>query len=103
MHRDIRFGRLVTNDVVELVSESEFRWLGRYDNVINSGGIKLHPEEMEKRLEGCVSSPFYIVGRPSERWGEEAVIVMENATDAECVAIMGVLARVWTGVPFLRR
>ena len=82
------FGRLVTNDVVELVSESEFRWLGRYDNVINSGGIKLHPEEMEKRLEGCVSSPFYIVGRPSERWGEEAVIVMENATDAECVAIM---------------
>ena len=46
------FGRLVTNDVVELVSESEFRWLGRYDNVINSGGIKLHPEEMEKRLEG---------------------------------------------------
>ena len=43
---------------------------------------------MEKRLEGCVASPFYIVGRPSERWGEEAVIVMENATEAECVAIM---------------
>lgn len=82
------FGRLVTNDMVELLSESEFIWLGRYDNVINSGGIKLHPEEMEKRLEGCVASSFYIVGRPSERWGEEAVIVMENATDSECVAIM---------------
>ncbi len=84
------FGHLVTNDVVELVSAHEFRWLGRYDNVINSGGIKLHPEEMEKRLEGLLPCPFYIIGRPSARWGEEAVIVAEGADPAMCMRIMDI-------------
>ncbi|WP_295728005.1 AMP-binding protein [uncultured Muribaculum sp.] len=85
---DYTFGRIVTNDMVRMVSANEFQWLGRYDNVINSGGIKLHPEAMEKLLEGTVSCRFYIVGRPSERWGKEAVIVVENATDMQCDRIM---------------
>lgn len=85
---DYTFGRIITNDMVRMLSDNEFQWLGRYDNVINSGGIKLHPEEMEKRLEGAVTCRFYIVGRPSEQWGEEAVIVVENATDMQCDRIM---------------
>ncbi|MEM6687205.1 MAG: AMP-binding protein, partial [Bacteroidota bacterium] len=38
--------KISTNDVVEIISQTEFNWLGRYDNVINSGGIKLHPEQI---------------------------------------------------------
>ena len=34
---------IFTNDVVDLVATNQFEWLGRFDNVINSGGIKLHP------------------------------------------------------------
>lgn len=89
------FGRLATNDVVDLISSQEFRWLGRYDNVINSGGIKLHPEEMERRLEGLMPCPYYIVGRPSERWGEEAVIVVEALADKQRSEVAELLKRVF--------
>ena len=35
-----------TKDVVELKNLKEFRWLGRLDNLINSGGVKIIPEEV---------------------------------------------------------
>lgn len=87
------FGRIATNDVVELLSPSEFRWLGRYDNVVNSGGIKLFPEEMERRLQGLMPCPYYIAGRPSERWGQEAVLVVQGATAAELRQVEALIAR----------
>ena len=72
-------GRLVTNDIVELVDGGCFRFLGRHDNVINSGGIKIHPEELERLLLPIVPHPFtaYITSRPSEKWGEEAVVITD--------------------------
>lgn len=73
--------RLETNDVVELISPTSFRWKGRADNVINSGGIKIHPEELEREISKVVSEPFYVVGRPSYIWGEEAVLVVEGKGD----------------------
>ena len=77
---DMSFGRLVTNDVVELSSEVSFRWLGRFDNVINSGGIKIHPEEVERMIaprlpEGVT---FFVAGRQSDKWGQEAVIITDS-------------------------
>lgn len=74
------FGRLVTNDCVELRSPTSFKWLGRADNVINSGGVKIHPEELERRLEHLVTPPcsLYVTSRPSTRWGEEAVVITDS-------------------------
>lgn len=94
---DRSFGRLVTNDMVRLEAPDRFVWLGRYDNVINSGGIKLHPEEIERRLEGVVTLPYYIIGRPSARWGEEAVLVVEGATADECADILAKVRGILTG------
>lgn len=72
------FGRLVTNDMVSLYDTRSFRWLGRYDNVIISGGIKLHPEEIEREIAPYVGPhEFYVTSRPSDRWGEELVMVIE--------------------------
>lgn len=73
------FGRLVTNDVVELMDGNVFRFLGRKDNVINSGGIKIHPEEIEEHLLPALPAGYsaYITSRPSHKWGEEAVIVTD--------------------------
>ena len=99
MHRDIRLGGLLPMMVVELVSESEFRWLADMTNVINSGGIKLHPEEMEKTSRRVRIVAILYSWTSEQRWGEEAIIVMENATDANVWRYWSVLARVWTGVP----
>lgn len=74
------FRRLVTNDIVELIDDKHFRWLGRADNVINSGGIKLHPEQIERKLAAIIDSPFYIIGRKSAKWGEEAVLYVESTS-----------------------
>lgn len=72
------FRRLVTNDIIELIDDKRFRWIGRHDNVIISGGIKLHPEQIEAQLTGLIEAPFYITGRKSEKWGEEAVLYIES-------------------------
>lgn len=82
-------GRVVTNDIVELLSQGQFRWLGRHDNVINSGGVKIHPETDERLLAPALgASRFYITSRPSPRWGREAVMVVIDSplTDADILA-----------------
>ena len=38
---------LETNDIVEIINEHSFNWIGRSDFAINSGGIKIHPEQIE--------------------------------------------------------
>lgn len=77
---EFSFRQLATNDIVELIDSQHFRWIGRHDNVINSGGIKLHPELIERQISDIVNAPFYITGRPSEKWGEEAVLYIESTT-----------------------
>ncbi len=76
----LSFGSLVTNDVVELSGADRFRWLGRIDNVINSGGVKIHPEEVERLILPNLpaDTTAYVTSRPSDVWGEEAVIVTDN-------------------------
>lgn len=70
---------LTTNDVVDLTGPESFVWRGRADNVINSGGIKLHPEEIERRIGPFIGRPFYVVGHPSAKWGECVAIVFEGS------------------------
>lgn len=68
---------VVTNDVVELHSETEFTWLGRYDSVINSGGIKLIPEQIESKLTSALKTRFFVAGIPDEILGKKIVLVIE--------------------------
>ena len=79
--------RLVTNDVVRLLDNKRFYWLGRFDNVINTGGLKVFPEEVEAKLAKLIhNSRFYVTSRPSEKWGEELVLALEYRTLPEgCV------------------
>lgn len=88
---------VITNDVVELVTSTSFRWLGRADHVINSGGVKLYPEQMEKKIResGLLPVPFYISSRKDERLGEVPVLITENneITDAALEKINQLLSR----------
>ncbi|UCD59864.1 MAG: AMP-binding protein [Flavobacteriaceae bacterium] len=67
-----------TNDIVELISDKEFLWLGRYDNVINSGGIKLIPEHIERKLSLLIKSRFFVSALPDEKLGQKLVLVVEG-------------------------
>lgn len=71
------FGRMVTNDVAELTDDKCFRWLGRHDNVINSGGVKFHPEQLEATMREFVEQEFYFKGVPHPVWGEAVGMVVE--------------------------
>lgn len=74
---------IITNDVVQLISENEFEWLGRFDNVINSGGVKLHPEIIEHKLSKVIDKRFFIIGIPDTRLGEKMVLFIEGDGDSK--------------------
>lgn len=76
--------RMVTNDVAEVLSSTSFEWLGRYDNVVISGGLKLHPEMIESEIKRVIPDihDFYIVGEPDEKWGSRLVMIVENPADS---------------------
>ncbi|MGP8215837.1 MAG: AMP-binding protein [Bacteroidia bacterium] len=71
---------IVTNDIVECTDSRHFRWLGRYDNVINSGGIKLYPETLEEKLSAIIKlHRFFIASLPDRKLGQKVVLVLEGA------------------------
>ena len=92
------FGRLVTNDIVDLVGVSSFKWLGRYDNVINSGGIKIAAEQLETEITPIIGCPFYVTAAPDEKWGEVPVVVAV-CSQGECD---GILARLKANIDHRR-
>lgn len=71
---------IVTNDIVELISANQFRWLGRYDNVINSGGFKISPEKIEREVERLLpDQAFFVTSILDERLGEKLVLIVEGS------------------------
>lgn len=69
---------LITNDVVNLVDNQHFYWIGRIDNVINSGGIKLFAENIENKIKGILNTPFYISFKYDEKFGQFIVLMIEE-------------------------
>ena len=79
-----------TNDQIELVSQISFKWLGRIDNVINSGGIKLQIETLERVVEKVfydinLDYRFFISSRPDEKLGEKVVLIIECETELDVI------------------
>ena len=92
--------RLVTNDIAELATQRgqslmcsansahegqspcvgnvPFKILGRKDNVICSGGIKIQAEEVERMLKGHLRIPYLISKRPDKKFGEVVVMLTEG-------------------------
>ncbi len=69
---------LISNDIAEIREDGKFRILGRIDNIINSGGIKIIPEKIEKKLTEIVSSPFFVTALPHPRLGQQLVLVLQE-------------------------
>ena len=69
---------VVTNDVVELISPTSFKFLGRIDNVINTGGAKVHPEIVEEKLSIHINQPFFITSEKDDALGERVILIIES-------------------------
>ncbi len=67
-----------TNDLVFLVDSKHFIWEGRVDRVVNSGGIKLLPELLEKKVDRIFNCPFYFTGIDDEKLGQKLVLLIES-------------------------
>ncbi len=73
---------LITNDRIELLTETSFHLLGRADNVINSGGIKIQPEEIERVLMPYISGKYCISSISDNIFGEIVVLVVEKRANS---------------------
>ncbi len=70
--------RIVTNDLVEIMDKKRFRWLGRMDNVVNSGSIKLLPEQLENKIRPLIHRRFIFSGIPDPDLGEKLILIIEG-------------------------
>lgn len=73
--------KFITNDIVKLNSPTEFEWVGRFDNIINTGGIKFSPETLESIMADYIPYPFFICGITDEILGHKIVLVIECSCD----------------------
>ncbi len=69
---------VITKDRVELLPDGRFRFLGRLDNVINSGGIKIQTELVEAHLQKYLTQDFFISAAPDDALGEQVVLLLDR-------------------------
>jgi len=72
---------IITEDIVNLQDHTHFEWLGRKDFVINSGGVKLFPEQIEKKLSGNITNRFFIHKMPHTKFGEVPILIVEGKSN----------------------
>ncbi len=72
---------VVTNDLINLISDTAFEWLGRIDNVINSGGVKLIPEQIEVKIAPYLSGRFLVAGLPDRQLGQKLILIIEGCEE----------------------
>lgn len=73
----------VTNDIVTMTDDRSFHWMGRADNMINSGGVKIIPEVLEKIIKPIFNTRYFITGLKDEDLGERVVLVLESQPMSE--------------------
>lgn len=81
--------RLQTNDLVDLLDEKHFTWIGRSDFTINSGGFKIQPEILEAQIAPAIEAhfgkvQFFLFGQDDDKLGQKLVLAIEtNQPDME--------------------
>lgn len=75
-----------TNDVVEIIDSKRFRWLGRKDEVINTGGIKVFAHQIESKLQAQFTVPFFITDVADDKFGQRVVLVLQSQVMAESLS-----------------
>jgi len=77
--KDLPVSPIITNDVGTLVTDTEFQLLGRKDDIINTGGIKVSPHSVEKKLETALKGRSFVISKePDKEFGEKVILVIEG-------------------------
>ncbi len=74
---------LITNDLVSIIDNNTFEWLGRKDQVINTGGYKVHPELLQSSIQRILDSSnikvkHLVTDLPHPKWGQQVVLLLES-------------------------
>lgn len=91
---EIGVHQLVTNDIVAFKDDGSFIVLGRKDNVVISGGVKLFPELIEKKLEKICRKPFYFSSKTDVKLGAKLVMYIESNENIEINELVNKIALV---------
>ncbi|MBT1702575.1 AMP-binding protein [Chryseosolibacter indicus] len=75
--------RIITNDIVDIIDSRTFKWVGRWDNVINSGGVKVSAELLEQKIGQIftrlhINNSFFIYGAEDKNFGSRVILVVEG-------------------------
>ncbi|MCS3871378.1 O-succinylbenzoic acid--CoA ligase [Chryseobacterium ginsenosidimutans] len=76
---------LQTNDLVEIKNENQFKFLGRIDHVINSGGAKIFPEQLEALVKKEIPNEVVFLGIDDESLGQKVVVIIEGEKSEEVI------------------
>ena len=69
--------------IAELNADGRFRIIGRRDNTVNTGGVKVQIEEVEAALAPHISRPFAITSVPDPKFGERIVMLVQGSIAEE--------------------
>ena len=83
--------KIITNDLTKIVSSEEFKWLGRWDNVINTAGYKVSPEKIEEDLTKIfklltIENRFFIYGIDDDKLGSKVTLIIEGTSELKSKA-----------------
>ncbi|GAB6986783.1 class I adenylate-forming enzyme family protein [Nocardioides pyridinolyticus] len=105
--RAIRDGWYFTGDLATTDEDGDLWVSGRVDDMINSGGENIYPEEIENTLARCPDvAEVVVVGTPHDKWGHAvtAFVVGESGVDAaSTLAKVEAFARESSGLPSMKR
>lgn len=76
---------LQTNDLVEIKNENQFKFLGRIDNVINSAGAKIFPEQLEVLVKKKIPNEAVFLGINDESLGQKLILIIEGEETKDIV------------------
>lgn len=84
--------KLLTNDIAQIMDDGSFVIRGRYDNVIISGGKKVHPEIVEDKISSWLGVPVMLVGVQDIKWGEKIVLLIEDSSEAGIISDVEIIS-----------
>lgn len=72
-------GKVATGDLVEITRDGKgFRWLGRMDNMIKSGGVKIIPEVLEQQIGRWLKRTCLVLPEADTGLGQRIVLMVET-------------------------
>lgn len=93
----IRFSsgeEIVTNDLAQISGDRMFKITGRWDHVIITGGKKVNPYDVERKISMLVNAPYMITSRADLKWGRMVVLLIEGSEESEKIELLSALKAV---------